>query len=88
MNTTNIGKFDVSMDLIEREPRRIAEIFSLIEFCPVRAECMLVRRTVEYVGYSPRFDPVEPHMMTPEYTLTIKQSKYGNIELVEVRRNG
>ena len=86
MNNRKLGRARISCDMIDREPNRVAEVFSLLKFVPVRAECLHYSDEIEYVAISERFATVPFGQIIPEYNLKITQDEDGRVNLVEVEQ--
>lgn len=54
-----IGKFMVSMELINRSPESVAEMLKLLEFVPLKVEMRPWEAKYKYVGISPLFEPID-----------------------------
>ena len=86
MDNRKLGRVKVSLALIDRTPERVAEIFHLLKFVPIRAECLYYSKQIEYVAISERFESVPSGQMIPEYKLIISQDDDGRVNLVEVSK--
>lgn len=83
MNNRNLGRFSITRELVDTDPEKVSQVFTLLKLVPVRVE-MIYPGKFNYIAISERFPEVEFGKMIPEYTLKITESKAGNIELVEV----
>ena len=72
--------------MIDLEADRVAEVFSILKFVPVRAECLYHLCEIEYVAISERFEELPFGQIIPEYKLTISQDSDGRVNLVEVEQ--
>jgi hypothetical protein len=86
MNNRKLGRTRISCKMIDHEPERVAEVFALLKFVPVRAECLHYLNEIEYVAISERFENVPFGQIVPEYKLTISQDEDGRVNLVEVEQ--
>ncbi len=86
MNNRNLGRVEISRELIEDEPERAAEVFKLLNFVPVRAECLFYNGTVEYIAISDRFETVPEGNLIPEYKLDISEDEDGKIASVKAEK--
>lgn len=84
MTSRNLGTFEISRPLIERDPEKVAEMLALMKFVPVRVEALFAQDSIEYTGISLKFPVVRANRKIPRYHLRITESKAGNIELVEI----
>ena len=84
MNSRQLARFRVDERLVRDNPKEIAEVFAMLQFLPVRAECLFAERRIEYVGISERFAEVPEGQMVPDVKLNITKDSVGCIELVEV----
>jgi len=84
MKNRNLGKFEITLFMIDHEPEKVAEVFGLLKFIPLRAECLYYKSVIEYIGLSERFSEVEEGMEVPNYTLIITEDSAGHVCMVEV----
>jgi hypothetical protein len=77
MNKNNVGKVKILSDWIKDEPEKIAKVFAMLRFVPVRAELCFYDQCIHYVGISERFDEVPEHFTCPEYELEIQRGDDG-----------
>jgi len=84
MNSRQLARFRVDERQVRDRPEEIAEVFSMLRFVPVRAECLFAERRIEYVGISERFADVPDGQIVPEMELRVTKDSTGRIELVEV----
>ena len=78
------GSFNISHDLATRE--ELVDILYEMRFVPFRVESLFMYDSLEYSGYSPLFDSVEPEEVTPRYDLTVSRGEDDKMELVRVLR--
>jgi len=73
MDKRKIGKIYLSRELInwKKDWKEAQKILSLIGFFPVRVEYLAWNDTLEMIGYSDKFDEVEPGYQPPTYVLTV-----------------
>lgn len=83
MNNRNLGRFSITRELVDTDPEKVSQIFTLLKLVPVRVEMMYPDK-FDYIAISERFPEVKLGEMIPEYTLKITISEAGNIELVEI----
>ena len=86
MNNRKLGRIKINCEMIDHEPERVAEVFALLKFVPVRAEHYYHIDEIEYIAISERFEDVPFGCIIPEYKLTISQDKDGRVNLVEVEQ--
>ena len=79
-----IGRFYVSVKMVEDEPASLAQILTYLAFVPLRVECLWAGRQFEYIGISPMFKDMPEGTVTPEYDLTIHTNE-GELETVGVK---
>lgn len=84
MNAKQMGTIIVSEDIIRCCPEKVAEVFAMIKFVPVRAELMFMCRGIQYTGISERFEENEEGCMPKEYTIEIEVNDKGWPILVTV----
>ena len=71
MKTNRIGKFELDVTYIRKEPEFIAKVFAVMEFIPVRAEFMYATNKIHYEGYSCLFDEIPECQVTPTYSINM-----------------
>lgn len=64
-----IGKFMVTIDLIEKSIESVAETLKLLEFVPLRVECLGWGGSYEYIGISPLFDEIDEGSLPTLYMI-------------------
>ena len=69
MKTNRIGKFELDVTYIRKEPEFIAKVFAVMEFIPVRAEFMYLSNKIQYEGYSCLFDDSPDYEVAPTYSI-------------------
>lgn len=84
MNSRQLARFRVDEREVRDRPGKLAEVFAMLKFVPVRAECLFAERCIEYVGISERFVDVPDGQIVPEVELRVTKDSAGGIELVEV----
>ena len=84
MGNRNLGLITVSCDLIDDNPIGVSDIFGMLKFIPVRAECLYSEQAIVYVGISERFDEVMIGMKVPTYKLNYSCEADGTVSSVEV----
>ena len=77
MDRTNIGCFYLRTDMIVESPDTVAEIFSLMNFVPVKVEQQFARMGFYCCGMSPLFEKIEPGSDPPEYRINVEHSDTG-----------
>lgn len=75
MNSNQLGKFSVDEHLIRSKPADVAQIFSLLNMVPVRAEAKFEIQKIEYTAISDKFDEVSLGEVIPEYILIIESDE-------------
>lgn len=83
MRRRDIGSFKVSSDIVENPD--LGRAFALLEFVPIRVEALYYSDVFDMLGYSPLFEEVPPHMIPPQYEITIGATS-GRVTSVSVRR--
>lgn len=78
-----VGTFEMSDALILNSTNSAAQVFTLLEFVPLRAERLL--GTFIYVGLSPKFQPVALGATVPRYEVTATVEDSGQVSLVTVK---
>ena len=73
----NLGKFLISMELIEDNPKFVQKVMS--ECIPVRAEMRYDSHAIEYIAMSRFFDIVPQGQVVPEYMIHCMQNKNGKV---------
>lgn len=86
MNNRNLGRIKINLEIIDSEPERASEIFALLKFVPIRAECLHYEHVIEYVAIAERFEEVPLGQVIPEYKLIVSQDPDGRVNLIEVVR--
>lgn len=72
----NRGKFNISDNFFtDYDLSDLATIFSKLEFIPTRVEHLYAERQFEYFGFSPNFEEVEDHYVSPVYNVVVTLSK-------------
>jgi hypothetical protein len=71
-----IGKFWISLNLINENHDEIVSMFHELSIIIVRAEVICSRDAIEYVGVSPNFKEIEPQFVLPEYTLLVHHNHH------------
>lgn len=69
LNNRRIGKFSISIEVINENPKLILEVMSRV--IVVKAELIAYRDEVEYHGISQEFDTIARGSMIPEYKIVI-----------------
>lgn len=77
------GKFAVTMGIFVERPEELERILRGVLI--TRAEMVLARKTIEYQGYSPHFDRVQPGEELPGYSPIIHMVN-GEIDKIEWKR--
>jgi len=83
-----IGKFSISMILIENNPDFVREIFSRLKAIVLRAETLWYNKEIEYFAISERFDVREEGMVVPTYKLEVTNTNDGHVSSIRVIRQG
>lgn len=86
LNSKKRGRFRLNSEFVMSQPERIAEVFAMIEFVPVKVESLIIEAEIEYIGMAKIFEEIEQGERTPEYRLLITKSSSGNVELVEYEK--
>jgi len=81
MKDKRIGKFTIPHFLISETPEDAYKLFKLLEFVPLRAECLFYIDAYEYVGYSPKFHPIEAGEEIPTYIINLNKDE-NKIEVI------
>ena len=84
MDKRNLGVFRIGADLIEKNPKEVHEIFSLLKIVPIKVEYRPDWNAFEYLAIGERFEKIPECCAAPGYELKITKSDAGNIELIEV----
>ena len=71
MRARRIGKFAISIELVERDQETARKIMG--RCIVVRCEMMYHTNTLEYLAMSPDFDEIEKGMIAPEYEVHISE---------------
>ena len=82
MNKNNVGKIHITVDLVESDPEQAAKVLAMLDFVPLRVECMWQYRRFEYVGLSPKFPELKEGLMVPTYIITVNVDGDGEITSV------
>lgn len=85
MKNRKAGRLYVSIDLIENNPKLIAEVFAVLKFIPVRAECLYFNGKIDYVIISENFKAVAEGVIPPEYELIVSQNEDGSLKDAHVK---
>lgn len=87
MNSERIGKFYITTDYMKgTKLRDLSQVLGLLEFVPMRVECLHVRNRFEFIGWSPMFREVPAGEMEPIYELGIESTRYGVSRVVPVEQ--
>jgi len=88
-----IGKFYINEEIIRDSPEAIVQLFHMIKFVPIRVESLYHRRSIEYLGYSDKFEKVTPGCIPYDYEINmIMTAMEGDddaipeIEMIEISR--
>jgi len=84
MGNRKLGLITVSRKLIDDNPIGVSDIFGMLKFVPVRAECLYAEQAIAYVGISERFDEVIIGMKVPTYKINYSCEADGTVNSVEV----
>ena len=70
------GILRISDNIITSEPDVICDMFSKLQFLPLRAEHLAVDCVMQYQGISPKL-PIVPHgTLTPKYEIEVDRVGY------------
>ena len=86
MNNRNLGRVNIPCEFIDNEPERVAEVFALLKFIPLRAEWLDYKKMIEYIAISDQFEHVPLGKLIPEYQLKISQDKDDKITSVTAEK--
>ena len=68
-----IGHINISCETItEFGPQVIWQIFTALQFCPVDSTTGYIRDSIEFAGYCPHFQHVDPGMVAMNYNLVFE----------------
>ena len=85
MGNRRLGKFEINNEFLFTETcEKIASLFKVMDFIPLRVECLGYKDVTEYVGISPLFEYCEEGSKPHFYTLVIVHNEDNTlIEKVE-----
>ena len=83
MTFDNKGIIRIDFEFVRKQPERVAEVFALMKFVPLKAEALYMYDVIEYHGLSAAFPEVKEGKRIPLYDIKITRSEAGNIERVE-----
>lgn len=87
MNDRQLGRFEISVNLIRKKPDTVASMFALLKLIPVEAKPIIASETIQYVAISDRFDEVVLcSSPIPEYQLGIQSDESGGVMDVTVNK--
>lgn len=75
------GRFYLPYAYIENETKlaRTAQIFSALQFVPLRAEMLAATMSIEYAGWSPLFEVSSCAAAMPEYRIEVGWDNDGQL---------
>jgi len=87
MDYRQLGKFEISTELIVKRTDDVREAFRALGCVVVETETSFVRNTIRYVAVCDRFDKVPLGEMIPEYKIKVSIDS-DRQAMVEVERCG
>lgn len=86
MNDKQLGRFNISEGIVRKDPEGVAKILSIMQFVPVRVECLFTTMNkIEYTGLSSKFGEIPEGTIIPEYKLQVHETE-GEISDVTVEK--
>jgi hypothetical protein len=73
MNAMQLGRFIMSMGMVNTNTELVGRVFSKLHFIPVRVNVNMGQGQMEFIGISPEFKEIKPGMVAPSYDIDVAQ---------------
>ena len=79
MDRNNLGTFSITVDLVEKNPHVVANIFAKLKIVPVEIKWKFNNRAIKYTAICDQFELITAGQEVPEYNIGVKSNEAGEV---------